>query len=65
MQIAEAVIFANDERKRTLVRRVAAAIGGSLRGKMIGVWGLTYKPGTDTLRIRRAPGAAPPAPPAP
>jgi UDPglucose 6-dehydrogenase len=50
MQIAEAVIFANDERKRTLVRRVAAAIGGSLRGKMIGVWGLTFKPNTDDVR---------------
>jgi len=23
---------------------------GDLRGKTVGVWGLTYKPGTDTLR---------------
>ena len=39
----------NDEHK-TWVRRKLLNHFGDISGKNIGVWGLTYKPGTDTLR---------------
>ena len=35
---------------KTWVRRKLQAVLGELQGKTIAVWGLTYKPGTDTLR---------------
>jgi UDPglucose 6-dehydrogenase len=50
MRIVEAVIAANDIRKRAMARRVAAAFGGSLRGKTVGILGLTFKPMTDDMR---------------
>lgn len=50
LRIVEAVITANDIRKRAMARKVAAAFGGSLRGKTIGVLGLTFKPNTDDMR---------------
>jgi UDPglucose 6-dehydrogenase len=39
----------NNARKQDIVLRLEELVG-SLRGKMIGVLGLTYKPGTSTLR---------------
>lgn len=50
IRIVEAVITANDIRKRAMARKVAAAFGGSLRGKTIGILGLTFKPMTDDMR---------------
>ena len=50
MRIAEAVITANETRKRALARKVAAAAGGSLRDKTIALLGLTFKPDTDDVR---------------
>jgi UDPglucose 6-dehydrogenase len=50
LRILEAVITANDVRKRAMARKVAAAFGGSLRGKTIGILGLTFKPNTDDMR---------------
>jgi UDPglucose 6-dehydrogenase len=50
LRIVEAVITANDIRKRAMARKVAAAFGGSLRGKTIAVLGLTFKPMTDDMR---------------
>src|SRR6202045_374762 len=50
LRILEAVITANDVRKRAMARKVAAAFGGSLRGKTIAVLGLTFKPNTDDMR---------------
>lgn len=32
------------------VRRMLVSMLGDLGGKRVGIWGLTYKPGTDTLR---------------
>ena len=39
----------NDEHKKW-VRRKLLQHFGDIKGKKIGIWGLTYKPGTDTLR---------------
>jgi UDPglucose 6-dehydrogenase len=50
LRIVEAMIAGNDIRKRAMARKVAAACGGSLRGKTIAVLGLTFKPNTDDMR---------------
>lgn len=44
-----AIKVSNDAHKNWARRRLVQLLGG-LRGKIIAVWGLTYKPGTDTLR---------------
>jgi UDPglucose 6-dehydrogenase len=50
LRIVETVAAVNDARKRAMARKVAAALGGNLRGKTIAVLGLTFKPNTDDLR---------------
>jgi UDPglucose 6-dehydrogenase len=50
MRIVEAVQAVNDNRKRAMARKVAAVFGGNLRGKTIGILGLTFKPNTDDMR---------------
>jgi len=50
LRIVEAVLAVNDNRKRAMARKVAAAVGGSLRGKTVAVLGLTFKPETDDMR---------------
>jgi UDPglucose 6-dehydrogenase len=50
LRIVETVAAVNDQRKRAMARKVAAALGGNLRGKTIAVLGLTFKPNTDDLR---------------
>src|SRR5499427_7313318 len=50
LRIVEAVITANDIRKRAMARKVSSVFGGSLRGKVIAVLGLTFKPNTDDIR---------------
>ena len=44
-----AVRTSNDAHRRWAQRRVIELLGG-VDGRTIAVWGLTYKPGTDTLR---------------
>jgi UDPglucose 6-dehydrogenase len=50
LRIVETVAAVNDIRKRAMARKVAAALGASLRGKTIAVLGLTFKPNTDDMR---------------
>ena len=50
MRIAEAVIAVNENRKRAMSRKVAAQLGGNVRGRTIGILGLTFKPNTDDMR---------------
>jgi UDPglucose 6-dehydrogenase len=49
-RIVETVVAVNDQRKRAMARKVAGALGGSLRGKTMAVLGLTFKPNTDDMR---------------
>lgn len=50
VRIVEAVVKANDSRKRAMGRKVIAAVGGDVRGRKIGLLGLTFKPNTDDMR---------------
>jgi UDPglucose 6-dehydrogenase len=50
LRIIDSAVRVNDERKRAMARRVAAACGGSVKGKTIAVLGLTFKPNTDDMR---------------
>lgn len=49
-RLVETVVTVNDARKSSMARRVTAACGGSVRGKKIAIWGLTFKPETDDMR---------------
>ena len=50
LRIVESVVTVNDNRKRAMARKVAHALGGSLRNKTIAVLGLAFKPDTDDMR---------------
>ncbi len=50
IRIVETVVARNDQRKRDMADRIAAAVGGSVSGLTIGILGLTFKPDTDDMR---------------
>ncbi len=50
LRLVETTVSVNETRKRAMGRKVVAACGGNVRGKMIGVLGLTFKPNTDDMR---------------
>ncbi len=50
LKLIETTVAINENRKRAMGRRVIAACDGSVRGKRIGVLGLTFKPNTDDMR---------------
>ena len=49
VQIVEAVVAVNDQRKLDMARKIETAFGG-VKGKTIAVLGLTFKPNTDDMR---------------
>jgi len=49
-RIVETVVAVNAQRKRAMGRKVIAACGGSVRGSLVAVLGLTFKPNTDDMR---------------
>jgi UDPglucose 6-dehydrogenase len=50
MRIVETVIDVNNKRKKQMTERIIAACDGSVKGKTIGILGLTFKPNTDDMR---------------
>ncbi|OCC24533.1 UDP-glucose 6-dehydrogenase [Croceicoccus estronivorus] len=50
LRIVEAVTAVNENRKRSMGRKVIQAMGGAVQGKTIAVLGLTFKPNTDDMR---------------
>ena len=50
LRLVETTVAVNDRRKRSMGRKVVAAMGGDVRGKTVAVLGLTFKPNTDDLR---------------
>src|SRR4051812_22568557 len=50
LKIIEAVVQVNSDRKKGMADRVIEACGGSVKGKTIGLLGLTFKPNTDDMR---------------
>src|SRR5690349_7511990 len=50
ISLIETTVEFNDARKRDMVERIVAAVGGSVAGKTVGVLGLTFKPNTDDMR---------------
>jgi UDPglucose 6-dehydrogenase len=50
VRLVETVVQINERRKGAMAGRVMTACGGSVRGKQIGVLGVTFKPNTDDTR---------------
>lgn len=50
LQIVEAVVRVNDNRKRSMGRKIVRAMGGDVRDKRVAILGLTFKPNTDDMR---------------
>jgi len=50
LRIVEAVVDINDKRKKAMAARIINACGGSVKGKIIAVLGVTFKPNTDDMR---------------
>jgi UDPglucose 6-dehydrogenase len=50
LSLIEQVDKVNSERKIAMASRVEAAVDGDLRGKTVGVLGVTFKPNTDDMR---------------
>jgi UDPglucose 6-dehydrogenase len=50
VRLIETTVEINDARKKAMAGRIAAALGGDLKGKRIALLGLTFKPNTDDMR---------------
>ncbi|MEO0062863.1 MAG: UDP-glucose 6-dehydrogenase TuaD [Pseudomonadota bacterium] len=50
LRIVEAVVAVNDNRKRSMGRKVVQALGGDGHGKTVALLGLTFKANTDDMR---------------
>ena len=49
-QILKAVMAVNNKQKTKLITKMEKHFEGSLQGKVIGMWGLSFKPHTDDIR---------------
>jgi UDPglucose 6-dehydrogenase len=49
-RILDSVMRVNYDRRKLTVRHTEKMVGGSLKGKMIGLLGLAFKPNTDDMR---------------
>jgi len=50
VRLIETTVAINDARKKAMAGKVADAVDGDLKGKTVGVLGLTFKPNTDDMR---------------
>ncbi|ODT78887.1 MAG: UDP-glucose 6-dehydrogenase [Pelagibacterium sp. SCN 64-44] len=50
LRLVETTIAVNEQRRTAMARKIVAACGGEVRGKRIGILGLTFKPNTDDMR---------------
>jgi UDPglucose 6-dehydrogenase len=50
LRLIETVVSINEVRKRSMARKIIAALGGNVRRKTIAILGLTFKPNTDDMR---------------
>ena len=50
VRIVETVVDINDKRKQSMANRVIAAAGGDVKGKVVAVLGVSFKPNTDDMR---------------
>jgi UDPglucose 6-dehydrogenase len=50
VRIVDTVVEVNAARKKAMASKVIAAMGGSVKGKTVGVLGLAFKPNTDDMR---------------
>jgi UDPglucose 6-dehydrogenase len=50
LRLVETTTQINVERKKAMAGKIAAAMGGDILGKTIGILGLTFKPNTDDMR---------------
>jgi len=50
IRIVETVVEVNDARKRAMADKIRAAMGDTLAGKKVAVFGVTFKPDTDDMR---------------
>ncbi|MET0628874.1 MAG: UDP-glucose/GDP-mannose dehydrogenase family protein [Acidimicrobiia bacterium] len=48
--LLRSVVAVNERQRDRVVEKVRAACGGSVAGRSIGIWGLTFKANTDDLR---------------
>jgi UDPglucose 6-dehydrogenase len=49
-EMLRSVVAVNDAQRERVVAKVRAAAGGTVEGRTIGVWGLTFKANTDDVR---------------
>jgi UDPglucose 6-dehydrogenase len=50
LRIVDTVVAVNDARKKAMGEKVAAAMGGEIKGKAVAILGLAFKPNTDDMR---------------
>jgi len=50
LNILKAVDLANTNQREILVKKIMEHFGGNLKGRVIGIWGLSFKPNTDDIR---------------
>jgi UDPglucose 6-dehydrogenase len=49
-KLIEATVAVNDARKKAMAEKIKKAMGGDVKGKTVGILGLTFKPNTDDMR---------------
>jgi len=50
LRILKSVDEVNDDQKKVIFDKISNYFGGNLKGKRIGLWGLSFKPNTDDMR---------------